>query len=883
MRSQERPDSAVPFRSAAIGYLLAILGTAAATLLRWALDPVLGTSSQYLFHYVAVIVAALVGGTRPGVLAVGLGALSGTGLFIYLQRIEESWVDDVIRLAFFLAFGAIATGLTHRLFATRDALAVLAGQLREAAEASRRAEEQARRVAELPEQNPSPVLRIDEDAGVVYANPAAERLLAGQEWLTGNAPAALAALASSVFRTGQAATADVACGTAIFSFTCVPVHSTRCVNLYGHEVTEARRAETLVRDSEARFRGLYEHAPVGIGQVSLDGRFQMANPALCHILGYAVDELLQRTVIEITHPDDRGREAALVETMLRRERDFYLIEKRYLRRDASPIWVSITSSLVTDPGGQPLCRISIVQDITERRNAEAALARSERRFRELADAMPQIVWTSRPDGHLDYYNRRWYELTGASEHEGGDQSWLPVMHPDDRQRCLDLWYEAVRSGTPYEIEYRFKFPSTGEYRWHLGRALPARDDSGAIVRWYGTCTDVHDLRAAQEELIAARRSAEQANSAKDQFLAVLSHELRTPLTPVLNGIALLEKDRTLPERARDYLEMFRRNIELESRLIDDLLDVTRIAQGKVELDRRHVPLCTIIERAVEVCRPDIDARRLHLGVDLGPRPYLVDADAARLQQVFWNLLKNAVKFTPHGGCVGLRCWPDDGQVVVQVQDSGIGIDPSAIARIFHAFSQAERSITRRFGGLGLGLAITRTLVELHGGSITAQSDGKDRGATFTVRLPLVAAGPGSATAGAPAASAEGRERGRRHLRILLVEDHGDAVTTLVDIFELLGHAVDTAGDVATALAMAADREFDILVSDLGLPDGSGFDLLAELRSRGRQVPAIALSGYGQEGDRQRSAAAGFRAHLVKPVDPDRLLDAMESALDATAS
>jgi two-component system CheB/CheR fusion protein len=286
-----------------------------------------------------------------------------------------------------------------------------------------------------------------------------------------------------------------------------------------------------------------------------------------------------------------------------------------------------------------------------------------------------------------------------------------------------------------------------------------------------------------------------------------------------------------------------------------------------------VELCTVIRQAVEVCRPDIEARCLHFGVDLGPSaPYWVEADAPRLQQVFWNLLKNAVRFTPHGGCVGIRCRLDEESVIAEVNDSGIGIESEALSHIFNAFDQAERSITRRFGGLGLGLAISKALVEMHGGTIDVHSEGRDQGATFRIRLPLTAPAPpadGPLRAGGP-------ERPPRRLRILLVEDHGITAQMMQMVLSAEGHAVEIAGDVATALELASQRGFDLLLSDLGLPDGSGHDLMRQLRQRGHQFPGIALSGYGQEEDVQRSYQAGFCVHLTKPASRNAVLDAIAS-------
>ncbi len=376
-----------------------------------------------------------------------------------------------------------------------------------------------------------------------------------------------------------------------------------------------------------------------------------------------------------------------------------------------------------------------------------------------------------------------------------------------------------------------------------------------------------ELAKANEDLREAKSNAERANRVKDHFLAVLSHELRTPLTPVVMGLSLLLDRPDVQTSVRETLEMIRSNVDMEARLIDDLLDVTRIARGKVELQRAPIELCTVIQRAVAVCKPDIEARELHFGVDLGPSPpYWVEADVARLQQVFWNLLKNAIKFTPHGGCVGIRCVPNTTDVFVEVNDSGIGIEPDALARVFDAFEQAERSITRQFGGLGLGLAISKALVEMHGGDIDAQSGGLNQGATFRVRLPLIA----PVKQPKETMPARSQEPTSLPLRILLVEDHGASARMIRMVLAEAGHSVEMAGDVATALELADRKFFDLLVSDLGLPDGSGHDLIRELRARGKEFPSIALSGFGQEDDIRRSYQAGFTAHLTKPASPESL-------------
>ena len=384
---------------------------------------------------------------------------------------------------------------------------------------------------------------------------------------------------------------------------------------------------------------------------------------------------------------------------------------------------------------------------------------------------------------------------------------------------------------------------------------------------------VAELKSTEEMLHTARVSAERAkveaqkaNQAKDHFLAVLSHELRTPLTPVLAAVQLLQRRPGLSTEVREPLEIIQRNAQLQARLIDDLLDLTRIAQGKLDLKRKPMNICTVIERAVEIARPDIDARRLHFGVALKDAPHRVNGDASRLQQVVWNLLTNAVKFTPEGGCVGLRCERQDEHVIIEVSDSGIGIEPQDADRIFDAFEQGGRAMTRQFGGLGLGLAIAKRLVEMHEGKISVYSEGRDRGARFRVQLP-VSTEPLEATANRNAPASRGPSR-----RILLVEDNGDTAQMMKMLLAECGYVVETAADVRQALQAVESASFDLLLSDLGLPDGTGIDLMQELRRRGNALKGIALSGYGQEEDLRRSKEAGFSAHLVKPADADALIE-----------
>ena len=392
----------------------------------------------------------------------------------------------------------------------------------------------------------------------------------------------------------------------------------------------------------------------------------------------------------------------------------------------------------------------------------------------------------------------------------------------------------------------------------------------------------------REQLARAEaRELERANEAKDRFLAILSHELRTPLQPVLSAAASLLRDPRLPLELLEDVRTIQRNVQLEARLIDDLLDLTRITNGKLALERQRINIDSVIARAVDTCEPDVRAKRQTLSVKLGAKRTWVDGDPGRLQQVFWNLIKNAVKFTPHGGAIVVESMDgpgDDGgdggggadharaerRLIVRVSDNGIGIAPEVLPRIFDAFEQGSDDLARKHGGMGLGLAICKVLVERHDGTLSAQSDGDGRGATFTLALPSADAPPGAGTAGARGNYAT--PPGQRRLRVLLVEDDPDSNYVMSKLLRSVGHDVTSAHDCASAHGAAAEGAFDVAVCDLGLPDGSGLDVMRSLKPAG--VRGVALTGYGSTNDIRASLAAGFDCHLTKPVTLEQLTSAI---------
>ena len=529
-------------------------------------------------------------------------------------------------------------------------------------------------------------------------------------------------------------------------------------------------------------------------------------------------------------------------------------------------------------------------DVTDLVAAREALRDSESGFRLIADAMPQIVWVTRPDGYHEYYNSRWYEYIGLDfEQSKGDQ-WANPLHPDDEARARRRWERSLRTGEPYEIEYRFR-RYDGEYRWFLARALPVRSSEGTIVKWYGTCTDIHDQKEwmkQREHLLeierAARAEAERAGRLKDEFLATLSHELRTPLNAILGWSHILAHGRmTDPEAVRKGMEVIARNAQAQAQLIEDLLDMSRIISGKVRLDVRRVDVLDVIDAAIGAVQHSADAKEIRLTKVVDPDCGAISGDPSRLQQVLWNLLSNAIKFTPKGGEVKLTAGRTDSQLEITVTDTGRGIKPEFLPHVFDRFRQADASITRQYGGLGLGLAIVKNLVELHGGRIRAQSPGEGQGATFAVSLPVTKA-PAHEAAPIPASLVE--HEALKGAKLLVVDDEPDARGLLDRVFTDCKAEVTTASTAAEALALLKAAPYDAIVSDIGMPHEDGYELMRKVRAlpteQTRKTPAVALTAFASAEDRQRALAAGYQVHVPKPVEPAELVGVVARLLGGAA-
>lgn len=638
------------------------------------------------------------------------------------------------------------------------------------------------------------------------------------------------------------------------------------LTVYFTDITERKQVEQALRRSEERWNAAIDHFGEGAIIATECEQVVYWNPAARRMHGFThVDEglgALEDTpnTFELWTPDGRRR-LTLDEWPMRRIKRGEPVDHMELRlRRPDQGWerfVSYSGAMVETPtAGERLIFLSVF-DLTEQRRAEEALRASEERFRQLADAMPQLVWTAAHDGTVNYYNSQAIRYSGLHRNAEGRWIWQPILHADDRARTLEAWRTAVATDQPYECEHRVHM-ADGTVRWHLSRAY--RAGAGDAAQWFGTATDIHDLKVAEERLREADRR-------KDEFLAVLAHELRNPLAPIRNGLELLrfvKSDSVAAEQAR---AMMARQVNHLVRLIDDLLDVSRIARGKLELARHPMDIADAVRSALETSQPLLQSAGHEVVLDLPQTPLLVEGDFVRLAQVFANLLNNAARYTPPGGKVTVNVHAEGGDVVAFIEDNGAGIPVDMLGRIFEPFFQIESKATADQGGLGVGLALARTLVELHGGSIHAGSAGAGRGSRFTVRLP--------AAAGRTAPAAEvrhGRPSAAPALKILVVDDNNDAAESLGLLLQLRGHEIRIANSGAAALQAAEALNPDIVLLDIGMPDMDGYQVARRLRANPgfQNVAIIALTGYGQEADRRDSAEAGFTAHLVKPVEPSTL-------------
>ena len=509
------------------------------------------------------------------------------------------------------------------------------------------------------------------------------------------------------------------------------------------------------------------------------------------------------------------------------------------------------------------------KEIAERSRMETALRRSESLYRAIGESIDYGIWVCDATGRNTYASDSFLKLIGRTQEQWSNLGWGDVLHSDDADRTSAAWDECVSTGGVWDVELRFKGVD-GRYHPVLARGVPVRDEQGAVMCWVGIHLDIGRLKQAEEAL-------READQRKDQFLALLAHELRNPLAPIRNGLHILNLFGFKDERQKRAYEVIERQLSHLVRLVDDLLDVSRITRGKLELRMERVTLESVIQGAIETVRPLTELSQHELRVSLPPQPVVLLADAVRLTQVFANLLSNSAKYTPPGGFVKLSAQVAEGSVIVRVEDNGIGIPSDALSSVFEMFTQVDRITQRMSGGLGIGLSVVKSLVEMHHGTVQAESEGPGRGSVFTVWLPLAEERSVNDEEMAVNLSANG-ESARR--RVLVVDDNVDAAESMAALLSLLGHDIQTAHDGEQAVEAAKSFEPDLILMDIGMPKVDGLEATRRIRKLAlRKRPLIAaLTGWGQDADRKGSSEAGIDRHLVKPVD----LEAVQQLLAVEA-
>jgi PAS domain S-box-containing protein len=627
---------------------------------------------------------------------------------------------------------------------------------------------------------------------------------------------------------------------------------------------KARRRQYELRDqieAQALLAGIIESSDDAIISKTLDGTIISWNSGAERLFGYSAAEAIDKPITLIIPPERLDEEPAIIERLVRGERIEHFETVR-IAKSGRRVDISLTISPVRDNTGTIIAASKVARDITEHKRSQRAQRESEERFRFLAETIPSIVWTAAPDGTITYANRRWFDFCGLSPEQDPAARQELVIHPDDYERCMTAWTESVRTGKEYEIEVRNR-RHDGVYRWFMTRAVPLRDALGRVVSWFGVTTDIHDQKETQEHL-------REVDQRKDEFLATLAHELRNPLAPIRNSLQFLRlagNDQAAAEHAAGIID---RQVNHLVRLVDDLLEVSRITRGKIELRKELVDLASIIGSAVETSRPLIEAARHRLDVSLPSEPVMIEADAVRVSQVISNLLNNAAKYTEAGGEIWLSARAEPNEVVISVRDTGVGIPPEMLPHVFEMFTQVDGSLSRSQGGLGIGLTLSRSLVELHGGSVVARSAGVGRGSEFIVRLPGALGKESYQEAETDGRAARnGQSSGRR---ILIVDDNVDSAESLCLWLNLEGYDVKVVHEGLAAVEATRVFKPEVILLDIGLPDIDGYEVAERLRRElGLDgVRLIALTGYGQDEDRQRCYDAGFDEHLIKPVDPATL-------------
>jgi PAS domain S-box-containing protein len=644
---------------------------------------------------------------------------------------------------------------------------------------------------------------------------------------------------------------------------------------------ERERLIAEIETEQARLNAIIEHIPAGVLLAEApSGRIIMGNPQVERILGHPVtfspdiESYREWLSYEVNGRRVEGRESVLARTL--QGEVVTGQEILYHRGDGRSAWVSVSGAPISDAGGNIVGGVVLITDIDEEKRANEALRINQERLNlaQKASRAGTFEWNLRTNAVI------WSEETEAifglapGSFAGAYDDWMKCVHPEDQSRAEQELLRAITDGEGV-IEYRAVWPDGG-IRWIQARGKVFFDEAGKPSRWIGINIDVTERKQMEESLRRQTRALREADRRKDEFLAILAHELRNPLAPISNAIGILTLRGDDPEVVAQTKEVMERQVHQMIRVVDDLMEVSRIGRGKISLEKAPVDLADVVATAVETSRPLVEAHRHTLTVSLPERPARVEADSARLAQVLSNLLNNAAKYTEDGGRIDLIIEQAHGEAVIRVRDNGIGIAPERLPGIFDMFEQIEDVADRSHGGLGIGLTLAQRLIEMQGGRIEAHSAGLGKGSEFVTRLPALAE---------PAAEPvpESEEEAPAPLantprRVLVVDDNVDSAESMAVLLRLYGHEVRLAHDGEAALEEARSFKPDVMFLDLSLPKMDGYEVARRLRLEPsmRGMTLVAMTGYGHEEERQRTREAGFHLHLVKPVDFDMLNELLSS-------
>lgn len=647
------------------------------------------------------------------------------------------------------------------------------------------------------------------------------------------------------------------------------------------DISERKQAEEKLRRNEQHLRRVLDSLYSFIGVLSPEGILLEANLTALQAANLQPEDVLGKPFAEAYwwsySTESQARLNAAIERTKTGEAVRYDVEVRLSEEN----YIIIDFALVPlfDAQGEIEYIIPSGIDISDREKSKQALQQSEYELRLITEIIPQQIWTATPEGEIDYINQRWQEYTGVTLEQIQADGWATVVHPDDLARVRKTWNRAIESGKKYNIEARLRGIG-GKYNWFLARARPLRNERGDIIKWYGTNTNINRIKELEERLRQQTEDLIQANQLKDEFLAIVSHELRTPLNPILGWSQLLATGRLDAEKTAKGIEIIGRNARLQAQLIEDLLDVSRILRGKLNLDKNPLNLESIIRSALTTVNLAAEAKSIQIETIYESNTLQVLGDAGRLQQVVWNLVSNAIKFTPEGGRITIKLECVDSYAQIQVKDTGQGIKPEFLPYVFDRFSQAQSDSTRQYGGLGLGLAIVRHLTELHGGTVAVSSPGEGQGATFSVKLPLINVPAKQAEVDSNLIDRSVQPNRFSGVKVLVVDDEPDSLDILTLVLEQEGAEVMPVTSAKEALETFSKLTPDLIISDIGMPETDGYSLITQVRAlpQGKDLPAIALTAYAGEIDKQRTFDAGYQKHIAKPIDLPELITTIEQLI-----